>query len=493
MYTDDLISISAHSEISSYYSPDTSSQDVTAKTQSIAYQALKDTDWRLKCTSDHTMVNLAKDISNTANKGNRIGLIALGLVFVFGIGLLFLPILLPIALHYREKSNSMQAQYDSICNIYVETNRALANRVSVEEASSINSYIEGNPTERMLKRALKKPNYEPPRQGIAVTPFIDPANNRKTQKYAIHLWDKNSEGLLGIGGQGIVKKELVYDPLTGNSFIAAMKKDIKKTRRNTREIIQPKQNLHDVESLKRRLMEQPIPHIEAQATLMADLGNGRWCAIYDIAQGDANDREFTDVKDFQRFNYQVAVAINALHDLNVIHRDIKPHNIFVDNNGEPIIGDFGGAIESGQEKKPWGTWKYMPSQAFKRLEPSKGQDVHAFGVTLLQLMSHFLNDHEKKSELTKTAQDALEKQTLKNIGRMPPSQYHDEIKRSIMSAERFEEVLNQYGFNEKDKKFLIDTHKLCEKIITGKTGGEAITMAEIVRHLEPTSPDTGTT
>ncbi|KAG1758569.1 kinase-like domain-containing protein [Suillus occidentalis] len=42
-----------------------------------------------------------------------------------------------------------------------------------------------------------------------------------------------------------------------------------------------------------------------------------------------------------RWTMQIALGINALHDLGIIHRDIKAENIFIDIRGNARIGDFG--------------------------------------------------------------------------------------------------------------------------------------------------------
>lgn len=93
---------------------------------------------------------------------------------------------------------------------------------------------------------------------------------------------------------------------------------------------------------------------------------------------------------------QVAEAVHHFHSRGILHRDLKPDNILVDEHGEPKIIDFGVAKEMSNNKDSMtrdgaiiGTPHYMsPEQAFgKVLELDIRADVYALGAILYRLLS----------------------------------------------------------------------------------------------------------
>jgi serine/threonine protein kinase len=91
---------------------------------------------------------------------------------------------------------------------------------------------------------------------------------------------------------------------------------------------------------------------------------------------------------------KVARALHFAHQNGVVHRDIKPDNILIDEEGEPFITDFGIAKDQDQDLKltaddtALGTAYYMSPEQANGEHRSIGplSDVYALGST----MYHFL-------------------------------------------------------------------------------------------------------
>ena len=96
---------------------------------------------------------------------------------------------------------------------------------------------------------------------------------------------------------------------------------------------------------------------------------------------------------------QVASALQYAHDDQFIHRDVKPHNIFIGQKGELLLGDFGIAVLSStglvsllQSQGQAGTPVYMAPEQIKG-KPSRSSDQYALAVITYEArlcqLSHF--------------------------------------------------------------------------------------------------------
>ncbi|WGS50114.1 serine/threonine protein kinase [Paraburkholderia sp. D15] len=128
--------------------------------------------------------------------------------------------------------------------------------------------------------------------------------------------------------------------------------------------------------------------------------------VYDVLQADVDEigivQEFIDGKDlfqshqipatatdYYRQLWQISAGISDIHDLGVIHRDIKPNNMKTDPEGVIKIFDFGLARDDGPSAK---TKSFVGTRGFAAPELyanpfsfTKAVDTYAFGATAVYL------------------------------------------------------------------------------------------------------------
>ena len=91
---------------------------------------------------------------------------------------------------------------------------------------------------------------------------------------------------------------------------------------------------------------------------------------------------------------EICDAVHYAHQQLVVHRDLKPGNILVTNDGRPKLLDFGLAkvleddgSQDATQTSPWVTPAYASPEQLRRGRISTLTDVYALGVVLYELLT----------------------------------------------------------------------------------------------------------
>lgn len=105
-------------------------------------------------------------------------------------------------------------------------------------------------------------------------------------------------------------------------------------------------------------------------------------------------RKMSTPDELWRYIADVSAGLAYLHDMDppIVHNDIKPANVLLDNNGNYAITDFGisahrGLSCEGYDEALSGTMAYMAPERFNYdYESTPESDIWSFGATLYELI-----------------------------------------------------------------------------------------------------------
>lgn len=87
---------------------------------------------------------------------------------------------------------------------------------------------------------------------------------------------------------------------------------------------------------------------------------------------------------------QLTEALESVHKLKVLHRDIKPLNIMLRENGQAVLIDFGAARlltrEGAKDTCVQGTPGYVPPEQYGFATTDVRSDLYALGMTMRELL-----------------------------------------------------------------------------------------------------------
>ena len=168
------------------------------------------------------------------------------------------------------------------------------------------------------------------------------------------------------------------------------------------------------------------------------------------------------VQEGSQIMIQLLEALAYTHSHNIIHRDIKPQNIFYMSNGTIKLGDFGIALSEEDLKvneNVLGSVYYLAPEVYQGKPYSIASDIYAAGVTFFHILTgktpfdgstkeiaeaHIKKDFPKPSSINSLIPKEIDEVILKATKKNPQQRYKD--------AKEFQLAISNFINGVKTKK-----------------------------------------
>lgn len=245
--------------------------------------------------------------------------------------------------------------------------------------------------------------------------------------------------------------------------------------------------------------EQNLRRFQREALSTTELDHPNIVNIYDVGEGSPPYivMEYIsgmDLKQYIRENYplpyhkvidimgQILDGVGYAHKNNVIHRDIKPHNILMNHDGHVKLTDFGIAVALSQNSitqtnSLLGSVQYISPEQARGNIVTKQSDIYSLGIVLYELLAgtvpfdgesavsialkHFQAPIPDLRELDTRLPQALENVVLKATAKEPKNRYataqemKEDLETALTAARRNEAKFVPIDLND-EKTMILD-------------------------------------
>ncbi len=116
-----------------------------------------------------------------------------------------------------------------------------------------------------------------------------------------------------------------------------------------------------------------------------------YCPGGDLSQYLEIERQFSEEK-ARFYILEILLAIESLHERDIIFRDLKPDNVVLDDDGHALLTDFGLSKEGVQQqnggaKSFCGSYAYLAPEMIKKAGHGKAVDWYLLGVVFYEMLT----------------------------------------------------------------------------------------------------------
>ncbi|PYI54345.1 Stk1 family PASTA domain-containing Ser/Thr kinase [Paenibacillus flagellatus] len=208
--------------------------------------------------------------------------------------------------------------------------------------------------------------------------------------------------------------------------------------------------------------EEFIRRFRREAQAAASLSHPNVVSIYDVGQEDEThyivmeyvenktlndlikERAPLPVEESIRIASQICDALDHAHHNQIIHRDIKPHNILIGKNGRVKVTDFGIAraadsTQLTQTGSVVGSVHYFSPEHAKGTLTGAQSDLYSLGIVLYQMLTgrlpflgespisvalkHLQEDFEEPRKVNPLIPQSVENLIMKSMRKNPQERY----------------------------------------------------------------------
>lgn len=178
-------------------------------------------------------------------------------------------------------------------------------------------------------------------------------------------------------------------------------------------------------------------------------------------------------KDVVHFTMQILKALQHAHDRGIVHRDIKPQNVMLLNDGTIKVMDFGIArfnreTDKTVSEKAIGSVHYISPEQARGDVTDERSDIYSVGVMMYEMLTgkkpfdgdnpvsiallHMQSNAKKMSEINSSVPEGLEEITEKAMQKEPSKRYQTagEMIRDIEEFKQNPSIVFEYKYFSAD-------------------------------------------